>query len=72
VAVLRLDKLQAQGEEHGGLEDPLLKVLPGHGLVQELPPLLVWEVGLYKVLRVGQEVEVVEPSKRKTKTPERV
>lgn len=61
MSVTRLNQLQPQAEEGRGLEDPPLKVLQAEGSVQQLPLPLVWEVGVYEVLRVGEEVEVIEP-----------
>lgn len=61
VGVGRVDQPQAQREERRGLEHPLFKLLQGDGRIQELPSLLIGEVGVDELLRVRQEVEVVEP-----------
>lgn len=61
VGVAWLDQPQAHGEERRGLEHLLLKLLQGDGRLQQLPALLIGEVGVDELLRVGEEVEVVEP-----------
>lgn len=62
VSVLRLEELQAQREEGRRLEHPPLELLQADGRVQELPLLLVREVRVDELVRVRQEVEVIEPA----------
>lgn len=68
---MRLNQPEPHGEEGGRLKHPPLKLLQGDGHVQELPFLLIGEVRLDELLRVCEEVEIVEPWRQQMETADR-
>lgn len=63
---------ELKSEKLGGFKNPLLKVFPRDGGLQELPFGVLRPVGLDEVLRVSKEEEIIMPAGREERTPWRV
>lgn len=68
VSLMWLDQLEPHGKEGRGLEDSSLKLLQSDGHVQELPFLLIGEVGIDELLRVREEIEIIKPWRQQMET----
>lgn len=68
VSLMWLNQLEPHGKEGRGLEDSSLKLLQSDGHIQELPFLLIGEVGIDELLRVREEIEIIKPWRQQMET----